>query len=43
MNPTILPPGVYLLLQRHHPMDQPMGSHADTGKFLIFMIVNSVT
>jgi hypothetical protein len=41
MNPAILPPGVYLLLQRHHPTDQPMGGHADTGQALIFKVVDS--
>jgi hypothetical protein len=42
MNPTVLPPGVYLLLQRHHPREQPMGSHAGIGQALIFMVVDSV-
>jgi hypothetical protein len=42
MNPAVLPPRVYLLLQRHHSMDQPMGSHADTGQTLIFKVVDSI-
>jgi hypothetical protein len=45
MNSIVLPLGVYLLLQRHHPMGQPMGGlggHTDTGKALIFKVVDSV-
>jgi hypothetical protein len=42
MNPIVLPPGVYFFLQRHHSMDQPMGSHADTSQALIFKVVDSV-
>jgi hypothetical protein len=42
MNSVVLPPGVYLLLQRHHLTGQPMGGHADTGQALIFKVVDSV-
>jgi hypothetical protein len=42
MNPVVLPPGVYLLLQRYHPTDQPMGGHADTSQALIFKVVDSI-
>jgi hypothetical protein len=42
MNPAILPPGVYLLLQRHHPTGQPMGGLTDTSQALIFKVIDSV-
>jgi hypothetical protein len=42
MNSAVLPPGVYLLLQRHHSTGQPMGGHADTGQALIFKVIDSV-
>jgi hypothetical protein len=42
MNSVVLPPRVYLLLQRHHPTGQPLGGHADTGQALIFKVVDSV-
>jgi hypothetical protein len=42
MNSNVLPPGVYLLIQRHHLTGQPMGSHIDTGQALIFKVVDSV-
>jgi hypothetical protein len=42
MNSVVLPPGVYLLLQRHHLMGQPMGGRADTGQALIFNVVDLV-
>jgi hypothetical protein len=42
MNSVVLPPGMYLLLQRHHPMGQPKGGHVDTGQAMIFKVVDSV-
>jgi hypothetical protein len=42
MNLVVLPPGVYLLIQRYNPTGQPMGGHVDTGQALIFKIVGSV-
>jgi hypothetical protein len=42
MNSAVLPPGVYLLLQRHHLTGQPLGGHADIGQALIFKVVDLV-
>jgi hypothetical protein len=42
MNSVVLPPGVWLLLQRDHLTGQPMGGHADTGQALIFKVIDSV-
>jgi hypothetical protein len=42
MNSVVLPPEVYLLLQRHLQTGQLIGGHADTGQALIFKVVDSV-
>jgi hypothetical protein len=42
MNSVVLPPGVYMLLQRHHPMGQPMSGHVDSGQALTFKVVDLV-
>jgi hypothetical protein len=42
MNSVVLLLRVYLLLQRHDPMGQPMGGHTDTCQALIFKVIDSV-